>query len=506
MAVQGDKQMTLKLDEYQLEAVKRFSANSTSIALQAVAGSGKSTTLIACTRTRKFLNARNPLVLSFTNSSKKTLLKKNPDLANYCYTTYQIGYRALRGSFDNLTWDVNKSKYSNILYELLNSDDIQAALFNNRLQENLVRSFTFVNEIVKLISLIRVHMVDLEDSSSLLELCCGLAIPQRSFNFAIILARKAIKEGFRLAQGGLIDLTDMIWFPLCYEERVPGSINWHYYDVILSDECQDYSNAQLKVVLAIGDQNTQYFSVGDPMQAIFGFAGSNLRSFDNVSAATCADELTLPVCYRCPDIHLDFVKNLVPHIQGTGKEGVLEFISKSDLLPLLLEKEEGLILARTNYTLLKLAIGFMQRGLEVTFTREKFKNVLKGITNSLRSLDGNYQNFLNMLHGELLEAENARAGYRVDLIRCLILVYEHSNATQWWGYLKYIESLFKVEDSKILLSTIHSAKGDEHNIVYLYDYESLLPGDDTLEEELETNQNVRVVALTRSKKELYLVE
>jgi DNA helicase-2/ATP-dependent DNA helicase PcrA len=56
--------------------------------------------------------------------------------------------------------------------------------------------------------------------------------------------------------------------------------------------------------------------VGDPKQAIYGFAGADCRSVEKIKARTQATELPLSICYRCPISHLDKAREIVPQIEA----------------------------------------------------------------------------------------------------------------------------------------------------------------------------------------------
>ena len=69
--------------------------------------------------------------------------------------------------------------------------------------------------------------------------------------------------------------------------------------------------------------------------------------------------------------------------------------------------------------------------------------------------------------------------------------------------LQKIQNLFKVKDKATMLCTIHKAKGLECDIVYILN-ESLIPSKfATSPEQLKQEQNLKYVARSRAKKELY---
>ena len=90
-----------------------------------------------------------------------------------------------------------------------------------------------------------------------------------------------------LAQGieqackqNIFDFTDMIWIP----SSQALSLEPERYDVILVDECQDLSPCQRELVLRAVKVGGLRVFVGDPNQAIFGFAGASLQSVNEIVA------------------------------------------------------------------------------------------------------------------------------------------------------------------------------------------------------------------------------
>ena len=69
--------------------------------------------------------------------------------------------------------------------------------------------------------------------------------------------------------------------------------------------------------------------------------------------------------------------------------------------------------------------------------------------------------------------------------------------------LDKVQNLFKVKDKAPMLCTIHKAKGLESDVVYILN-ENLIPSKfATSPEQLRQEQNLKYVARSRAKKELY---
>jgi DNA helicase II / ATP-dependent DNA helicase PcrA len=91
---------------------------------------------------------------------------------------------------------------------------------------------------------------------------------------------------------GCIDFNDMVWLPAVHTLPV------YRYDLLLIDEAQDLSAAQQELALRAG---RRLVLCGDPRQAIYGFAGADYDSIDNLGARLAGRCVRLPltVTRRC---------------------------------------------------------------------------------------------------------------------------------------------------------------------------------------------------------------
>ena len=108
----------------------------------------------------------------------------------------------------------------------------------------------------------------------------------------------------------IIDFTDMVWLPVVNNYR-PKQWSW-----VFVDECQDISPAQLALIKKCIRSGGRTMWVGDRHQAIFGFAGANSQSFQQIVEDMKAKILPLSVCYRCPTSGIDIAKQWVPQIES----------------------------------------------------------------------------------------------------------------------------------------------------------------------------------------------
>ena len=91
------------------------------------------------------------------------------------------------------------------------------------------------------------------------------------------------------------------------------------YDVVLIDEGQDQSPAKMRLLELALAPNGIMVVVGDPAQAIYGFAGADSDSLGNYCRKWDPTILPLSITYRCPVSVVEHVKNVVPdYTAGPG--------------------------------------------------------------------------------------------------------------------------------------------------------------------------------------------
>ena len=123
-------------------------------------------------------------------------------------------------------------------------------------------------------------------------------------------ARTALRMSLE-SSTAIIDFDDMP-----YVAAVLRDIDFAYStgggarDVVMVDELQDLDPVQRRLVRRmIGLNSTAhtalFFGVGDPRQAIFAWRGATQDGMKVCAEEFDCDVLPLPICYRCPTLHID---------------------------------------------------------------------------------------------------------------------------------------------------------------------------------------------------------
>lgn len=317
------------------------------------------------------------------------------------------------------------------------------------------------------------------------------------------------------------DFTDQIWLPVKWKLNQQ---RWFKpYKFVLIDECQDLNAAQLELAIALAGNDGRLLFVGDPRQAIMGFAGADCNSYQNILERTKSIELSLSICYRCPSSHIELVKKNFPEIpmiaRANAVDGKIEAIAEGDLWsdkPCRLTTGD-MVICRKTAPLVKLCIRLITRGIAATVKGRAIGELIKGDLKEIAKMPGfRYSNFNDAVSAyraakqqryEGLENEEQLLEALNDKLEALTAIYKSQPQATCIAHLEnYIDSLFSDEISPITLSTCHRAKGLEGDRIFIISPHDLpMVWRNQQGWQLEQENNLLYVALTRSKSELYVV-
>ena len=299
------------------------------------------------------------------------------------------------------------------------------------------------------------------------------------------------------------DFDDMIWLPVRLGLVRPE------FATLFVDEVQDLNPAQQQLAIAAGDRVN---IVGDPRQAIMGFAGADTRGFPRMCERLAGGrgllQLPLTNCFRCPESHLRLAQLLVPHIQpgAFADEGTVEEVPAARLVAGAVPGD--MVICRNTAPLLILAYRMIAAKVPILVRGRKIGDNLRDLVQGLKA--SGPADLLSRLSAweveqrdkleaadaptEAVEALTDRAGS----LRALA-----QNASSLGELFDLLDSLFSDNDpaGKVLLSSVHRSKGLEANRVWIYE-PGLMPGRAGEPQEL----NLLYVALTRAKQSLFLVD
>lgn len=456
--------------------------------VEAVAGSGKSTTLEQLTRR---LNG-SILFCAFNKHIAEPMQKKLQN-ANVS-TINSIGHRTVGRHLGRVSLDDRK-------YRAI-AKDLTAPLANDYDERHKLAGALY-----DLCRFVRITLADPGDQAALGRLIRHYGIEDITTEL-LLLVKVAVERGNNLAaEQKVLDFADQLYLPHRW------TLTPDQYDWVLIDEAQDLNAAQLDLVLKCVNQTGRIVAVGDGRQAIYGFAGADAASFQKIATATDATRLPLSICYRCPSGHLDLAREIVPEIEArdNAPDGIIEHISEQDLHRHL--QPNDLVLCRLTAPLIDACLELIARGTPATVRgRDIGKQLTKIVDQATDNGDKSWEHFI--WHLDAYHAEQAakssdddeKLQSLEDRVNAVRRCYQEWQSTSAETFKSRLEGLFNDKNSIITLSTIHRAKGLEAERVFVLRPDKLpLQLRNPQQWQTEQEWNLRYVALTRSKHYLCFV-
>ena len=474
---------------YQDKIYDFVKSGSGSCIVEAVAGSGKTTTIVDAF---KLLPPSAEAIFSAFNKHIADELKgRLPGRA--VSTMHSYGWNALR-SYSGAR-DVDQYKISNLIKKLSNdfssdSED-QAFIAGAR------------SDISRLISLGKANCAFSREEFDLMlpGLLEDYDIDFRGGDESLIKAiASAVFEQSLFPTSQTFDFDDMIYEP------VRLGLPLLQYDFVFIDETQDLSPIQHKLAEKMLSPTGRMIAVGDRRQGIYGFRGASLNSMDELKSFFSASELPLSICYRCSKAVVKEAQLLVPQIEtfSAAPEGEVLTINYDELLSWL--EPEDYILCRVNAPLVRTCLQLIRENRKAyVLGREIGKSLTRWIENICPNLDCLVEAGFDLLRKDVkrLEASErispGKLALAEDKLATVLAIIEGSNAKKMRDVVRKIEDIFQQSGTGIRLSTIHKAKGLEANRVFLLRPDLLPHPRAASAGALQQEANLEYVAITRAK-------
>jgi superfamily I DNA/RNA helicase len=302
------------------------------------------------------------------------------------------------------------------------------------------------------------------------------------------------------------DFTDMIYRAILDEIKFPK------YDFIFIDESQDLSRLQQMVISRIKSRRGRMIAVGDPNQAIYGFAGADVESYEMLkNLFPNTKELPLSVNYRCGSRIIKEAKKINPKIiafdgngKGEVKSGFIDDIKEDDWV--LCRNVKPLVL--TNLYLLSKGIKAYVRGSDIGLGLIAIIN--KTGSANTKSMLARYKTTIKQERLKMVKrgVKNPDNSEKMEMMRQkLEILFVLSDGIFLTKELKKkIKSIFKDQGKGVCLSTIHKSKGLENDTIHFLCPE-LIPSRFAEQPwEFKQEKNLEYVAITRAKSKLVYVQ
>jgi len=482
------------------------SAGDENVQISAVAGSGKTTTIVEASR--RAGAPRDTLFCAFNRHIAGELQNRLPSEVT-CSTIHGIGYRALREGLGRLR-DPDTAKYRDELD--VAASGVTSAIYGTGAkaeQRKLVRE-----TLGDLLRFCRVTLTDPKDRAAFLAMTVRYGVDAvedanaRSYSSAVA---ALLEWGTREAIGSQhIDYDDMLWLPHRLDLQ-PTT-----FRRVMADEAQDFSRAQLELVLRSLAPGGHLIAVGDARQAIYMFSGADARAFDEIQHRTSAVRLPLSICYRCPRTVVEVAQRYVPEIEPApaAADGKVEGLRHDRLLDQL--RVGDLVLSRTNARAIKTCLALLARRVPA---RMRGRDIGKKVVSVIDQVGGaggrDFDAFEKALDAwtlkKLAKLQSTRGAEAqiealVDLSEAVRVCFHAFDSHTFDEFRSDVDDLFADTGNVVWISTIHRAKGLENDRVFILDFDRLpLRWKNQSDEQAQQESNAVYIAVTRAMRELYLV-
>ena len=471
-------------------------------------GTGKTTRLLHYAQT--FLKLGTPLdkigYFAFTKKAateaKERMLDQNP----------QIGEKQLKHfrTLHSLAFWKLGLKKSEVMQDEHYEDIGRSVGIEVTVYSNGEEKTGFVDsdsEYFNLINAARIKEISIED-----EYNSGMYSSELEKNLLYILSDELdnYKKSFHLK-----DYTDMIE-KFIVAELCPK------YDVVFIDEAQDLSPIQWKMFDVLKKNSKHVILAGDDDQAIYGWAGADVKRFQQEPAK----EIVLPQSYRVPKLVQHIANNILNRIpkerrlekkwKARDEDGFINFVTSIEDVPL--HEGKWLVLARYNDKLIKLKPSLRDRGIYFEYKKRK------SYKTRLYAAIENYKRWTKGSQLSISECKDLFEYFGKEFPEKEERMYDlkefgYSPIQPWFEVFEtepedslYIRDMLQSGEElskppRIKLSTIHAAKGGEADNVLL-----ILDNTKTIREAVEKSQDkedeenrVWYVGVTRTKQNLYIM-
>lgn len=510
--------------EQQQTAFDWVETGSGSAQLEAVAGSGKTTTLIhALMRTRGnvFFGAFNKSIATEIKNKVAAMVDKLTASENDQYiriarhlgririsTIHGAGFAACNRRWEGVK--VEEQKVRNIFDELRN--DPEAPLYLPDIEAYVLRMVSYGKQFLMGVKRDVNNMVVWEKLSD--HFSADESLPDE---VSVPDALEWVVRVYQLSHAQcptVIDHDDMLYAPIAYNMRMFRN-DWFFMD-----EDQDANVARRELAkMMLQPRSGRFFGVGDKHQAIYAFTGASSESIDRIVEEFNCKRLKLTVTYRCPRSVVDYVHRWVRHIEAhsSAPEGAvttlaLDPASKDPWYVQRRPDDTDAVLCRYTKPLIETAYGMLKHGISC---KVEGRDIGKGLISlatrwkvrTLDTLDAKLERFLVREVAKARAKRNEKreqdARDKVDALRVIIDRCQGLGQHDVACVVDQIRSIFDDNVSGVItLATGHKSKGREWPAVF---WLTTMDRQGNKQWEHEAELNIKYVIGTRAMKELVLV-
>lgn len=436
--------------------------------------------------------------VAFNKSIASVLQDRLPSGATAC-TLHSLGYATVRNVF-RIRRSPNAWRTKNHLSEIEGKD----------IKELFKHSPEYVQAVDKLVGLSKLNLAD-GSADSIDELTSHYDVDLNGSRERVLdVVPRLLERAKDVDRDGYVDFNDMVALPSLCNLPVEQS------DLLVVDEAQDLNRAQQGLALkAIG--KGRGFFIGDPNQAIYGFAGADSESMNRLNdilAATDRGVQTYPLTEtrRCSHAVVAEAQQIVPDFRA-HPDNPLGSISRENFDPKKKSCYRSLVqpgdmaVCRVNAPLVSECFYFLRQGVKAIIQGRDIGTTLISTIKKMKASDVSDLAFkLSSWFDTECQKENAKKNPSdaklialQDRYECLSYFLEDASTVQ--SVVDSIEKVFSDDGrAAIVFSSIHRAKGLEANRVFFLEPEGASCPHPMAKSEWQVRQeyNLRYVAITRA--------
>lgn len=500
----------IKYSEFQIAIFDAIKNTNSNILVNAVAGSGKTFTSVEAAK--QLPSSLSVAFVAFNRSIVNELNEKFEGTNVEAKTMHSMGFRTFMnyGLFPKMP-DTRKKELSHWQRYVRDNVDMLSSIISRENKE----CFAFCGNVDKIFDIARLNLLHHGDIEAITDLCDTHGFTCIADEISVVNEMLKLAYSFKpMGKSVELDFTDLITLPTqnqSLRRYVPK------YDVLFVDEAQDLSKAQQQLMMLLIKKNGRFIAVGDPRQAINGFAGAMCDSFAKLADLPNTIQLPLSYNYRCGRKMIDLAQEIVPNI--IAHEGAIEGVvnNATDLKSV---GKGDMIICRKSAPLVGVCLKLIANGKSAYI---KGNDICKGLLNLIKKMKvKNLNDLFNALDVELEKVKSSLIKFNPELAENIESCPKVINLKDKIEALQYIaETSISLNDLEnklnslfteikggncITLSTVHKAKGLESDNVYIILPDCLpLVWKGQKEWQHEQEMNLRYVALTRAKKTLTFV-
>lgn len=474
--------------------------------VEAVAGSGKSTTIVEAMKLVKGL----AIFLAFNKAIAEELKRRGVNARTFHSLCFGVVLRHLNAELDQDKLKKLLKEYSAIDGIITRGEGVTVERFDTWTAVEARLYGPFAMRLVGLAKQVGMGFLTEDSLQAWVDICDHHDITPETEGADIMRGIAIARVLLKLSNDDTnrVDFDDMLYIAVRDRLRLPT------FDFVFVDEAQDTNMIQREILRMIMRPGARMIAVGDPAQAIYGFRGADARSLSLIAKDFDAVTLPLSISYRCAASVVRYAQNWVDHIQARegAPEGTVED-KGYDWSPKDFQQND-LVVCRKTAPLISLAFKCIRYNVPAQVMGRDIGQGLKALIRKMNPRDINQLDVKLVKYQErevrkAMDEDNERKAESIqDKVGSLLFLMDslREDRRNLQGLEAGIDYLFKDKANAVKLATIHKSKGLEADRVWWLGRSECPAKWARQQWQKQEELHLCYVAATRAKLALYLIE